>query len=85
MPPFRYTYQGKTYESRAEHFTQDGYNRYRVTLGNDLWLVIAPSGIPGQDGKNIWVQSNKPGEVIQPHDLVQSLGEGLESAGIKET
>jgi hypothetical protein len=64
MQPLMYFDYGKTYESRAEHFTQDGYNRYRVTLGNDLWLVIAPSGILGQVGKNIWVQSNKTGEAI---------------------
>jgi hypothetical protein len=59
-----------------------GICRYRVTLGNNIWLTITPARIPGTDSKAIWIQSNRHGEIPQPHELVQALGQGLEDAGI---
>jgi hypothetical protein len=56
------------------------HNRYRITF-DDGYAIITPSGIPGT-GMVIWVQSNKPGETIYPHELIQAIGEGLEEARI---
>lgn len=81
MAAFTFTYQGRFLNAVADHYTEDGYNRYRITL-IDVTFVIAPSGFTGKDGKTIWVQPIKPGEFGQPHDLVQALGEGIEAAGI---
>jgi hypothetical protein len=35
-------------------------------------------GIRSRDDKTIWHQSHKESEIVQPHDLVQAMGEGLE-------
>ena len=78
MHPFTYNYRGIRHESSVEHFKEDGYERYRVTLPSGLDMVIASFGI---DPK-IWVQSNKAGEMVQPHDLVQAIGAGLRNNNI---
>ena len=78
MYRFVYIYQGITYESSAEYFKDGSHKRYKVMAPDGLAFIIGRFGIPGVNGKIIWVQSNKPGEVMQPHDLVQAIGEGLE-------
>ena len=84
MELFNYTYQGKIFESRTQHFVDDGYHRYKVKLGSDLWLVIAPSDDPKTDSMTTWVQSIKPGEIIQKQELIQAMGQGLESVGLEK-
>jgi hypothetical protein len=77
MHSFTYKHKGILYESTAAHYLDGCYDRYRVSLYDGLEFVIAPMGIGGPNGKIIWLQSNKEGEVIQPHNLVQAIGEGL--------
>ena len=84
MKPFTYKYRGLIHKSFVNHYIDQGYNRYKVAYDDD-YFIIAPSGIPGPKGRIIWVQSNKPGEIILSHDLVQSIGEGLEEFEIKIT
>ena len=81
MKPFQYTYLGRVLSATADHYTEGRYNRYRITLGKETF-IIAPSGFTGANGRTIWVQPVKPGEKDQHHDLVQALGEGLEAYGI---
>jgi hypothetical protein len=78
MHSFTYKHKGILHEAIAEHYLDGGYNRYRVSLPDGLVFVVAPMGMKSLNGKIIWQQSNKSGEVIQPHDLVQAMGEGLE-------
>ncbi|HEY1869912.1 MAG TPA: hypothetical protein VGG71_02585 [Chitinophagaceae bacterium] len=77
MQLFSYTYQRQAQDANLKHYTENGYNRYRITLLNSAKLTIAPVGIPGSSGM-IWVQSYKPGEIVYPHDLIQALGDGIE-------
>lgn len=80
MPNFSYSYQGQTKNAFAEHFLDSGYHRYLITLDDGSRLTIAPLGIPGKNGI-IWEKANKPGDtLIHDHELVQALGEGVESS-----
>jgi hypothetical protein len=53
--------------------------RYEVNIGNDQWFTILPSGKPETSKKTVWVQSNEPDEIVQPEELIQALGEGIEN------
>jgi hypothetical protein len=59
-------------------FSDQGQLRYKVSLGKDHWFTIAPSGISGPRDRIIWLQADKPEESIQPHFLIQAIGEGIE-------
>ncbi|MDP9040532.1 MAG: hypothetical protein M3N30_01045 [Bacteroidota bacterium] len=78
MQSFTYEYKGETVESLWGVSTEKGELRYKVKLGTDLWFTIVPTGFKGPADKVIWLQSNKEGEIIQPHDLVQAMGEAIE-------
>lgn len=81
MKDFTYTYQGKIVHSEVDYFIDRGAHRYRVKVPeSDSYCVISPSGFPGAGNMIIRVQSVKPGEIVQPHDLIQAMGEGIEKA-----
>ena len=80
MEPFTCKYKGESYLSRAVFIVNGRCKIYHITSGSGLEFYIEPSEIPAPRGKIIWVQSNIPFEQIQPHELVQALGEGLEEA-----
>ena len=79
MRSFTYQYKGETVESLWAVSVENGDLRYRVKLGTDLWLTIVPTFVTSTAEKIIWLQSNKEHEVVQPHDLVQAMGEGIEA------
>lgn len=79
MRSFTYQYKGETVESIWAVSVENGDLRYRVKLGTDLWLTIVPTFVTSTAEKIIWLQSNKEHEVVQPHDLVQAMGEGIEA------
>jgi len=78
---FKYHYENKIRESYAVLYLDEDHLQYRVTLGNDVWVVIVPSAFPSSGHAIVWTQLNRPGEWIQPRDLVQALGEGIEAMG----
>jgi hypothetical protein len=78
MRPFTYQYKGETVESLWAVSVEKGDLRYRVKIGTDLWLTIVPTFVTSPSDKIIWLQSNKEHEIVQPHDLVQAMGEGIE-------
>jgi hypothetical protein len=80
MQLFTYEYDGIVYDAFAEHYTVEMYNRYRIIHENRT-VVIAPTGTP-IPGMIIWIQVNKPEEIIYAHGLIQAMGEGLERARI---
>jgi len=82
MQPFSFQYKGVLSASTAMKFIEDGDIRYRVSLPPNLNFVIAPAGRPGKEGRIIWLQINKPWEILVNRELIQALGEGLESSGI---
>jgi hypothetical protein len=80
MNPFTFYHNGKTENAFVEHFYEEGYNRFRIALP-DLFLVIAPAGIRGVADRILWVQCVSKDELVQPHDFIQTIGEGLEQGG----
>ena len=79
MCRFTYQYRAVAYESTMEHYLQDGEHRYRVVLPDGSQIAIAKFGMSPPNAKIIWLQAHQArGEVIQPLDLVQAIGEGLE-------
>jgi len=81
MIPFTYQYKGETIESLFAISVDKGDVRIKVKLTTDLWFTIAPFGFTAPGEKIIWIQSNKEGEIVQPHELVQAIGEGIEATG----
>jgi hypothetical protein len=79
MREFNYQNKGETVESLYAISVEKGSLRYKAKLGSDLWFTITPLDIPGPDNKILWHQSNKDGEPILPHDLVQAVGDGIEA------
>lgn len=65
------------YESYAVLYLDGNRLRYWVTLGIDHWITIEPSTFPGSDSVIVWSQSARFGELIQPLNLIQALGEGI--------
>ncbi len=79
MQPFTYQYKGETFESLYALSVEKGDARYKVKL-QDTWFTIVALTFPMPDNKIIWHQSNKEGEIILSHDLVQAMGEGIEAS-----
>jgi len=74
MHPFTYQYKGETVESLYAISVEKGDVRYKVKL-RDVWFTIVPLTFPPPNEKKIlWHQSNKDGELILSHDLVQAMG-----------
>ncbi len=84
MEPFTYQYQGKTIDSVAEYFCVEGNHRYRVKI-NDINYLLAICGWRGPNNTILWVQNVKPGDIVQPHDLIQAIGEGIEKSTLLVT
>ena len=83
MTPFTFFYENKSRSSAYEHFTEEGYNRFRILLQNGEVVIIAPSGIRDAMNNIVWVQSVTSGEFNQPHEFIQALGKGLENSGLQ--
>jgi hypothetical protein len=80
MYPFTYQCKGETFESLYAISLEKGDLRYKVKL-RDVWFTIVPLTFPPTNEKKIlWHQSNKDGELILSHDLVQAMGEGIEAS-----
>ena len=79
MQPFTYQYKGETVESLWSVSLEKGQLRYKVKLSDILWFTIVPLTFPSTGEQIFWHQSHKDGEIIQPHDLVQAMGEGIEA------
>ena len=78
VQPFQFKYKDQIHDALAIHFTEDGYNRYKITFDGGV-AVVAPAGIHNSTTNAIiWVQSHGPGDVVYPHELIQAIGEDLE-------
>jgi len=78
MTPFSYTYHEKEYQGNYMH-TEKGYGWIKVYFF-DHSAMILKAGIQNRYDKLIWVQIVQHGELVWPHDLIQALGEGIETA-----
>ena len=78
MRSFTYQYKGETVESLWAVSVEGGHLHYKVKLGDDLWITIVPTHLSGPDDKITWLQSDKQDEIVQPQDLLEAMGAGLE-------
>jgi len=83
MTPFAFFYENNSRTSAYEHFTEEGYHRFRILLQNGEVVIIAPSGIRDAMNNIVWVQPVTSGEFNQPHEFIQALGKGLENSGLQ--
>ena len=81
MKPFTYHFKGETFQSSVEYYMDGRDHRYRVRAG-EQFSVIVPSGFPGPNNSIVWVQSHRGNETVLDHELVQAIGEGVESSGM---
>jgi hypothetical protein len=81
MKAFTYVYQGQVHSASTDHYLIDGYKKYRISV-DDGYCLIVQSDIPGEGGTTVWMQEIKTGDAIQPDDLIQSLGKGLQNAEV---
>jgi hypothetical protein len=76
---FTYIYEGQSQRAFANEYQLDGKSRYRI-ITKDIYCEITSDGAADSNNKTIWIQSDKLGEPIQPDELVQVLGHGIEYA-----
>jgi hypothetical protein len=80
MQQIRYRYQDELLHSYASPIYAEGKRRFMVAY-NDTAITLVPSAFRTKDGRIIWVQFNKPGEVIYPHDLIPKHGRRVGRSG----
>lgn len=78
MIPFSYTYHEKECRGNFVH-TEKGYGWIKVFFFEHSALILK-AGFQNREDKMIWVQIVQHGELVWPHDLIQALGEGVETA-----
>jgi len=78
MKNVSYVYQRDIHHTVFEQFIDGTFIRFRVRMSDNSWMVISFAGLKSLDEKIIWEQYVKPGEVVQPYDLVQTIGEAME-------
>jgi hypothetical protein len=78
MVPFSYTYHGQESKGNFIH-TEKGYGWIKVFFFEHSAFILK-AGFLNKQNKMIWVQIVQHGELVWPHDLIQALGEGIETA-----
>jgi hypothetical protein len=67
----------------ASRFVEKKNHWYRITLPDGQNFVIIPHRLRMNDHEIIWRQQEIPGEPVHPEEYIQSVGEGLLSAGLQ--
>lgn len=76
---FKYHYRNKIREAYAVLFLDGNRFCYRVAITDNQWINILPSAFPGSGNLITWTQSIMQGDFIQPRELIQALGRGIEA------
>jgi hypothetical protein len=66
----------------AKRFVEKRNRWYQITLLDGQNFVIIPETLPTSDQEIIWRQQQIPGETAHPEDYIQSVGRGLQEAGL---
>ena len=78
-----FSYENARYQVIASRFVEKRNHWYRITLPDGENFVIIPETRRINGDKIIWRQQQIPGETIHPEDYIQSIGQGLQSAGLQ--
>jgi hypothetical protein len=80
MTPFAFTYHQRDCMGNFIH-SEKGYGWIKVYFFEHSAIILR-SGIQTKDNRMIWVQNVQHGEPVWPHELIQAMGEGIESNGV---
>jgi hypothetical protein len=78
-----FRYENARYEAIASRFVEKRNHWYRITLPDGENFVILPDSRRMNDDKIIWRQQQIPGEPAHPEEFIQSVGQGLQLAGLQ--
>src|ERR1700749_3356603 len=77
-----FRYENARHQAMASRFVEKRHHWYRITLPDGQNFVIIPDFSRMHDNQIIWRQQQIPGEPVHPEDYIQSVGQGLQSAGL---
>ncbi len=66
----------------AKRFVEKRNRWYQITLVDGQNFVVIPETIAASQHEIIWRQQQIPGETELPEDYIQSVGRGLQEAGL---
>jgi hypothetical protein len=78
-----FSYENARYQAIASRYVGKRNHWYRITLPDGENFVIVPDAGGISDSNLIWRQQQIPGEPIHPEDYIQSVGQGLQLAGLQ--
>lgn len=81
MPSFTFSHLGKVQDSFASIFMKGLFRRYRVSIDTG-YCIMAPSATPGILGEIVWLQFMTPRSTSQSYSRLQSIGQGMQKAGM---
>jgi hypothetical protein len=77
MRSFTFTYNG--IECSGTHCLSTRGKEWIKVIFFEHSAVIVPTSLQTNENKRIWVQNIQNGESVWPHELIQSMGESIES------
>jgi hypothetical protein len=78
-----FRYENARHQAIASRFVEKRNHWYRITLPDGQNFVIIPDRGRKNDDEIIWRQQRIPGEPVHPEEYIQSVGLGLQSAGLQ--
>ena len=78
-----FRYENSRFQAIASRFVEKRNHWYRITLPDGQNFVIIPDTRRTGDDKIIWRQQQIPGEPVHPEEYIQSVGQGLQLAGLQ--
>ena len=81
MESFTFQYNGQAFEAASSYRLKHRSHHYTIIISSEK-VEICPMSIRSTAGTLLWVQVVREGEYVQPHEYVQSIGVGLEHAGL---
>ena len=78
-----FRYENTRHQAIASRFVERKNHWYRITLPDGRNFVILPDTKRKNDDKIIWRQQQIPGEPVHPEEFIQSVGQGLQLAGLQ--
>jgi hypothetical protein len=77
MTSFKFTYHEK--ECSGIYLPSERGKGWLKVIFFEHSAVIMPTLIQRVNQKRVWVQTINTGEAVWPHDLIQAIGEAIES------
>jgi hypothetical protein len=78
-----FRYENARYQAIVSRFVEKRNHWYRITLPDGENFFILPDTRRMNDDKIVWRQQQIPGEPVHPEEFIQSIGQGLLSAGLQ--